>query len=112
MKKKIITIVYFVFLFALLVGSGYVFVFSFYDAIKNGENPFDISIPWIDRIMFFSFLAFLSALIVSLISIVSIIKEKRLKTAEERKQESKERRNEKILHLNAKIEKLKREDDE
>ena len=112
MKKKIIAIVYFVFLFALIIGTGYVFVFFLSDAMKNGENIFNISIPWIAWLMFFSFLAFLSALIVFSISIASIIKEIRLRTKEEREQNQKEKRQKKILQLNAKLKKLKGKDDE
>ena len=112
MKRTIIKIVYFVFLFFLTVGIGYVFVWHLIDAIKNGENPFNVSIPYIARIMFFLFLAFVSTLVLMLISIIYAIQENRLKTIEERKQERKIRRDKRILQLNAKIEKLKNEDDD
>lgn len=111
-KKNIITIIYFLFLFILLVGMGYVLIFDLRDAIKAGENPLHISIPRIARRIFFEIIAFISALIVSLISIIWKAKEKRLKNAEERRQVRKARRNEKILQLNAKIEKLRNEDDD
>lgn len=111
-KKNIVRFLYFLSLFILLVGIGYVLVEDFSRAIETGENPFHISIPWIARRVFFEVIAFVAALIVFCISIIAIVHKKRLKTAEERKQARRERRNEKILQLNAKIEKLKSKDDD
>ena len=111
-KKNIIRFLYFLSLFILLVGIGYALVDDCSRSMEAGENPFHISIPWIARRIFFETIAFIAALIVLCISLISIVQENRLKTAEERQQARKAKRNEKILQLNAKIEKLKNEDDD
>lgn len=68
---------------------------------------FDKGFYWRLAILIISFVAFLF----NMLSLI-VKKERLFKTPEERKRERKARRSEKILQLNAKIEKLKNEDDD
>lgn len=116
MKKNILRVLYFLCLTMLLIGLGYVFIFDLIDTIKNESSIFNIQVDWIARRFFFEFMAFISMLCIILISIIFLIIEKQKLTKEEiinqKVQKRKQKRKQKILQLNAKIEKLKNEDDE
>ena len=71
------------------------------------ETIFDKGFYWRLAILTVSFTAFLFNILLLIVK-----KERLFKTKGERKQERKAKRNEKILHLTAKIEKLKNEDDD
>ena len=105
--KRIISIIAFAFsLLTFLASLMFFLEYALRDPQYVLGTIFDKGFYWRLTILIISFAAFL-------FNIVSLIvkKERLFKTPEERKQERKARRNKKILQLNAKIEKLKNEDD-
>ena len=106
--KRTISILAFIFsLLTFLVGLVFFLEYIFRDPQYVLETIFDKGFYWRLAISIVSFMAFLFNMFSLMVK-----KERLFKTAEERKQERKTRRNKKILQLNAKIKKLKSEDDD
>lgn len=106
--KRIISILSFIFSLLTFLAS---FVFFLVYALRDPQyvlgTIFNKEFYWRLSILIVAFIAFLF----NMFSLI-VKKERIFKTPEERKQERKARRTQKILQLNAKIEKLKNKDDE
>ncbi len=104
--KRIISIIAFAFsLLTFLASLMFFLEYALRDPQYVLGTIFDKGFYWRLVILIISFVAFLF----NMFSLI-VKKERLFKTPEERKQERKARRNEKILQLNAKIEKLKKDD--